>query len=457
MFETDTAPAPAGELVRAGLAAASRQRRISETSRQFWRAAPIVAALSLGVAAVSLWAGWAAILGVGVLGLGFAGLAAYTFVRRRDRTATDPVAARVDADAGLGGELRSAAWFAAHDARDAWTDFHLDRAAARLGAVDWVARYPAARAPRAKLATSVMVVAALGLSIAMTYRERVSSEALTAASQKAAARDRLLVPGQPLPPELQKLLAELLAAAESGSASAEARLAASAELRELLAQLGELRDSAALKELARSMANEGLSPDQTSAAMAALADRTKKAAEMSAMPPEVRKALEEFSKTLSELAAAEQAVGKDPAASDTAQAGATAESKAGTDAANAAILSLKEADAGSGAGVVMMSDQDGSMGGDPGSGAGGGSAAENGGGTMPDIALALRRETVEASADAPGENILTNTRRKTEHGRATVTYTQAAPGALDRSRAAAPPPVPEGRRSAVQTYFIRKP
>ena len=253
VFETDTAPASAGELVRAGLAAASRQRRISETSRQFWRAAPIVAALSLGVAAISLWAGWAAILAVGVLGLGFAGLTAYTFVRRRDRTATDTVAARVDADAGLGGELRSAAWFAAHDARDVWTDFHLDRAAVRLGAVDWVARYPAARAPRAKLATSVMVVAALGLSIAMTYRDRVSSEALTAASQNAAARDRLLVPGQPLPPELQKLLAELLAAAESGSASAEARLAASAELRELLAQLGELRDSAALKELARSM------------------------------------------------------------------------------------------------------------------------------------------------------------------------------------------------------------
>jgi hypothetical protein len=454
VFETDTTAA-ARQLVRAGLAAASRQRRISETSRQFWRAAPVVAALSLGLAVISLWAGWAAILGAGVLVAGFAGLTAYTVVRRRDQTVTDPVAARVDADAGLAGELRSAAWFAAHDAHDVWTDFHLDRAAARLGAVDWVARYPPVRAPRAKLATSVMVVAALGLSIAMTYRDRVRSEALTAKTLQDPKRDRLVVPGQPLPPELQKLLAELLAAAESGNASAEARLAASAELRELLAQLGELRDAAALKELARTLASEGLSPDRASAAMTSLAERTKRAAEMASMPPEVRKALEEFSNTLSELAAAEQAAGKDSASSETAQAGEAAEGQAGADAENAAIVSMKDADAGSG--VVMMADQDGSMGGDPGSGAGGGSAAEGGGGTMPDLALALRKETVEANADAPGENILTNTRRKTEHGRATVTYTQAAPGTLDRSRAAAPPPVPEGRRSAVQTYFIRKP
>ena len=126
MFETDTSRPSAGELVRAGLKTASRRRRLHETSRQFWKAAPIVAAASLIFAAIGLLAGWATVVALGILGLGFAGLMAYTVVRRRDRALSDTVAAGIDRDAGLGGELRSAAWFAAHETRDVWTDFHLD-------------------------------------------------------------------------------------------------------------------------------------------------------------------------------------------------------------------------------------------------------------------------------------------------------------------------------------------
>ena len=48
-------------------------------------------------------------------------------------------------------------------------------------------------------------------------------------------------------------------------------------------------------------------------------------------------------------------------------------------------------------------------------------------------------------------------RRKTEQGRSTVGFTQGAAGQFDKSRAAAPPPVPEARRSGVQSYFVRKP
>ena len=455
MSDTDTDPA-SRQLLRSGLTAASRQRRISETSRQFWRAAPIVAAFSLGVAAVSLWAGWASILGLAALGMGFAGLTAYTLVRRRDRPVTDPVAARIDGEAGLGGELRSAAWFATHDTRDAWTDFHLDRAADRLNAVNWRERYPAARAPRAKLATSIMVIAALALSMTWTDRGRLSSAELAARAAVDAGKNRHVVPGQPLPPELQKQLAELLAAAESGIAT-DARLAASAELRELLAQLGELRDPASLKELARLMEANRDSSDQALKEIMSLAERTKRAAEQAAMPPEVRRALDELSKNLSELALAERALSTDPSAGAEAESGETAEANAETEADSASIQSATDADAGEGAGVMMVSDADARPGNSPGSGTGGGSSSEQGGGTMPDIERALRQETVDASTDGPGDNILTETRRKTEAGRATVTYTQGEPGAFDRSRAAAPPPVPEGRRSAVQTYFIRKP
>ena len=75
---------------------------------------------------------------------------------------------------------------------------------------------------------------------------------------------------------------------------------------------------------------------------------------------------------------------------------------------------------------------------------------------MAGIAQALRRETVEASADTAGENVLSETRRKTERGQATVGFTQGAAGPSDRSRASAPPPVPEDRRGTVQTYFSRK-
>jgi hypothetical protein len=75
---------------------------------------------------------------------------------------------------------------------------------------------------------------------------------------------------------------------------------------------------------------------------------------------------------------------------------------------------------------------------------------------MPDFEQALRRETVDASADTPGANVLSEVRRKTEHGQATVAFSHSASGPSDASRAAAPPAVPEGRRASVQTYFTRK-
>jgi hypothetical protein len=76
---------------------------------------------------------------------------------------------------------------------------------------------------------------------------------------------------------------------------------------------------------------------------------------------------------------------------------------------------------------------------------------------MADLAAALRKETVEAHQDAAGENIPTDIRRKTERATATVAYVATAPANFDRSRATAPPAVPESRRAAVKTYFIRHP
>jgi hypothetical protein len=417
--------------------------------------APIVAGVALGLAAVSRWTGWTGSLALAILGFGFAGLIAYAIARRRGRTVTDTEAAALDRDAGLGGELRSAAWFAGLADRDVWSSFHLDRAAARLQAVNWGARYPAPRTGRLKLATGILVLAAIGLSF-MTIRAGGPAPGST---EVGPVPGRLPPRGQPLPAELQKQLAELLAAAESGAASSQG-LAASAELREFLARLAALADPATLKDLAHAMdSSSGASSDQTLQELMALAERTRRASQTPAVPPEIRSELEKLADKLSIVASDEQAAAQDPDSDANPQPGELAEGSGQTETDTAeSIQALKESDAGEGAGVMMMADQDSPGGaGQPGLGSGGGSAGENGGGARPAVTEAMLQETVEASADGPGQNVLTETRRKTEHGRATVTYTQGAPGAFDRSRAAAPPPVPEGRRSAVQTYFIRKP
>jgi hypothetical protein len=117
---------------------------------------------------------------------------------------------------------------------------------------------------------------------------------------------------------------------------------------------------------------------------------------------------------------------------------------------------VKDASAGGGAGVIMMSSQDASSGKDPGLGLGGGSAHDSGRGRMADLGAALRKETIEAQTDNPGENVETELRRNTERGDATVAYTKVAPRAFERGRSSAPPAVPEGRRAAVHSYFIRK-
>ena len=120
------------------------------------------------------------------------------------------------------------------------------------------------------------------------------------------------------------------------------------------------------------------------------------------------------------------------------------------------IQSLKEASPGGGTGMLMMSNEQTAAGGEPGMGLGGGSSPNAEGGELAALAQALRQETVEASTDNAGDNTLTEMRRKTEHGQATVTFTQSAARGFDRGRAAAPPAVPEARRPGVQSYFIRK-
>jgi hypothetical protein len=456
---TRTTDRSASEAVRAGVTAADRLRRTREATRRVWRAAPVVAAAGLCLSAGSRWAGWPALIPLGALFFGVAGLIAYAFAGRRDRGVSDAIAARIDEHAGLRGELRSATWFAARDLRDPWVDFHLNRAAARLHTIDWARLYPVVRAPRARLATAAMAIAGLALLVTLPepvgFRVEGSSGRRAREAGAPAGRTGLLSP------ELQKQLEKLLAAAENGSSSPAQRAISATELRALLAQLSQLKDREAVKELARALDRGGNGPtNQTEPDVKALAERTKRTAELTSLSPEVRQTLEELSENLLDAARSENASPKDPgeaiASTEENQPGDAARTTGGADVDDSSIQSVKDAGAGGGVGVLMMSSEEAAMGGEPGAGAGGGSAPDTGRGQMAAIAQALRKETVEAATDNAGDNVLTETRRKTQHGQAAATFTRSAARTFDSGRVATPPAVPESRRQEVRTYFIRK-
>jgi len=194
--------------------------------------------------------------------------------------------------------------------------------------------------------------------------------------------------------------------------------------------------------------------------MKAVADRARKAAERPAVAPEVRDALQKVSDDMADAANASQPpndkAGQMVTAKDPQQKTDTAPGKKGGEVDDASIQSVSEAESGGGAGIIMMgSEEDAPAKAAPGLGLGGGSDARTNGGRMAELEARLRRETVEASMDNAGDNVQTEARRKTERGQAGVTYSHSGAAAFDRGRAVAPPPLPESRRTAVQTYFIR--
>ena len=125
MHENSPDPSAAGDAVRAALSAAARQRRVREVSAVVWRVAPAIAAAAMALAIVRRWTLWSPWLPLIVLVLGGAALSAYVLAAVRRHAISDAVAAGVDEDAGLRGELRSASWFAGREHRDSWADLHL--------------------------------------------------------------------------------------------------------------------------------------------------------------------------------------------------------------------------------------------------------------------------------------------------------------------------------------------
>jgi hypothetical protein len=445
----------ADHIIRDGVATADRLRRTQEANRRLWRVAPAVAAGCAIVAAAARWIGWSPLIPLAVLALSLAALAAYAYGSRRERTISDAAAADIDGRAGLGGELRSAAWFAARDSQDPWVEFHIARAADRVQVIDWVQLYPPVRAHRAKAASALMAIGALALVMVIPGRDSVHASGWG----RAAARGLRPASADSLTPDLLKQLEELLRAAEGGTATGAGRALTAGEVRDLLSRLAGSKDLRTAKDGSR--ADPGAQGNALSEKdLAALAERAKRASEIPSLSPEVRDALADVAEKLSDIGESAPMSPRDPrdaVGSADAPKGEAAPTNKSGNKDDSSVQAVKDASGGTGVGVIMISSQDEQSTHEAGLGLGGGSAENKGGGTMADLAAALRKETLEAHADAEGENIPTEIRRKTERATATVAYTSTAPATFDRSRATAPPAVPESRRAAVKTYFIRHP
>ena len=165
-----------------------------------WRHAPALIPLGLLAAAAGLW----------VL---------YAFVQRRRVRVSDATASAIDDEAGLAGELRSAAWFASRDVADSWTGLHLSRAADRLESLDLSHLYPAVRARRARVATFVMAAIAVLLVTPLPGRPQAVAPPPNAQS---APPPRAVQPIalEGVPAELPQELEALLTAIENGTFAA---------------------------------------------------------------------------------------------------------------------------------------------------------------------------------------------------------------------------------------------
>ena len=441
-------------VIPALVAGADRRRRTRAAALQAARLAPAIAAALLVVAVIARFAGWSRIWAIAGLVIAAASLLAYSWLARRPRASSDAIALQVDEDAGLGGELRSAHWFSSKEEKpDEWVEFHLQSAASRAEQVDWVALYPPVKAARAWSLSGLMAAAAVVLSIVLPARPAGAVADRAAIDQVTAAVNAAL---PSMTPEMQKELEALLAALKNGSItmadmkmaleSLQAKNAMDPALQQKLNDLAKLRD-------------QGKAPGKS--AKGPDAEMPKNASEAAGMPEESRWAQDDQAARDASANANRQTNDKNPSASEQSGQKGVGSAQAETSQANATQASMqmvREAATASDAGQMMMMNGGGGQSGDPRTGQGGRGAGDKTGAEVLKLAEGLRKELLEANSDTPGDNVnKDDLRRKTEQGKSAIGYSGARPSVtFDPSHATAPPPVPEARRSLVQSYFVRK-
>jgi hypothetical protein len=386
----------------------------------------------------------------GLLGVGFV---AFALLQRRERPTSDAIAAAVDTDATLRGELRSAHWFEsssselAQDAEHrAWTEYHVQRATERAGEIDWRTLYPSVKATRQWVLTTVAAAAVVALAIRVPVRANESAVAKAIGDAEIAAA---------LPPDLAAKLAAMMAELEKGVKDKNAEQMSMEELKKLMANL----DPALQKKLADLLEKKLAGKEGQNAQKLDKDARPERAENATAgLPEDVKWALDDMASKLAQQSQDRQTNPNNPAASnETGQQGmGSQQAEQQTTLSQATSPMVREA--ANDAASKMMMGGGGPMGGDSGPGAGGQKKDQPGLGNALLIAQALKKEMVEANEDALGKNVEKEDRRKkTEQGKSSLGYTRVAPpAAFEPSRSAAPPPVPEARRQLLLNYFIRK-
>ena len=424
------------------VAAADHQRRARTAFSRLEWLSPRVAGAALVVAAGARWFGAAGWISWATFAAGAAILAAVWFASRRARETTDEIALAVDGDAGLNGELRSAHWFEAQPDRDPWAQFHLDRAVARAGAVDWRSLYPSSRSARSWIVTAVLTAGVIGTGVRFPARR---------ATAQAATVDLNAV-GAELPVDMQAKLARLMAQLDDAALDPDSKSASLADLKKLMASL----DPEMQKKLQAALEKKSLGNDPKAADLAKGEAEPKN---LTGDVPDDLKWAQENLAAKSAMADDKKPPTGDPSSQtksgETGAASMQAKAEPGGKADAAAPI-VREA-ASDEEGKKMMGGG-GPMGGDSRPGAGKTPQNVQGGAEALLAAKALRKELLEASADAAGDNVeKEDLRRKTEQGKSSLGFTRAAaPRNVDPSRSAAPPPVPEPRRSLLFHYFIRR-
>lgn len=430
---------PDGRAIHDAVAQAAGLRHRAARRQRAWRGAPLFAAGFLALAVVGRLSGWPPLLalaGGAALALLLAG---YALLPRRARRVSDAEATALDDRGALGGELRSAHWFAGQDDGGAWVTHHLSRAIDRIRQTAWQDLYAPERAPRAYAGTAILVVAAIIVAVA---GPRTRAAIAPGVQDNPAAAGPV---GRPLTVvEIERQLAALLANLEAGQAR-DGRVASADDVRKLLERVRESQRK-----------NDGrpaASVDEN------LRERLDKASKMESLDADMRSALDDLKSALQasrdQNAKANdgprEATGKTDAAP-----GNQAQSGKSDGKPDPSAQMTSDSQPGSGFGIVAMANNPQGDPGKPGLGLGGGEGGSPNAGVMVDLAAALRQESLQTGAGESAGDPATDLRHKTDRGTASVAFSRGAAAAAVRGRANAVPIVPEARRPAARAYFQRK-
>lgn len=417
-------------------------------TRVLSRVVPAVAAGCLVVATVvrvthaPLTVFWIA-LAVGVVGVGV-----FAWLNGHAPVVSDAAAARLDADAGLAGELRSAHWFASHPAPNAWTTFHLDRATDHVDAVSWPAVYPPLTLARAWIGSIALALSAI--FVVMTSAWPVARGARGSGRVPTA-----VVGGQAagIPADLQKQIDDLIKAVQSGAMPMDVARAKVSELRDALAGLDPKTQAALAKAAADQMKSRDGSKSSKEAD--ALAARAEKAAATPFLPQDMKWSMEDLAAKLKYSGRpTEKADGEESQKQSEKSPNAGQKNDAGAPKPGDAGVQMTRTTAADAQSSQMMASTVSPMGGERGQNA---DPKKGQVGQPLDLTGTLRKETVEADADSAGANVLAEMRKKSEQSHSTLGFSRVAPLAVyDKSHAAPPPPPADAIRPLLKHYFIRK-